>query len=274
MNRLYFTGLVSLATADIDIVSAASTPSGSAFPSADIALHVASQGSYDYYDMSAGSLTHYGISYSVTDISYTNSEEMYTYPLNYSDMHIDDFAASFTTGGFNWNRTGDVVSSVDTYGTLITPAGTFTDILRVFVQQDYEDDPIGSPQVSEYEVEVYHYYKAGIHYPVMVSTWIIANFQLQSSIQYTEIPAGTGINESNFIDVAVYPNPTTDVLNVIGDEFKNATYEVMNALGQTVSAGILTAGKVDVSELNIGMYVLKATTTSGESGVSRFQVNR
>lgn len=267
-----FSGLVSQATADINVMAASATPSASAFTSAEIALYVASQGTYDYYGHAGNTLTHYGISFSGTDISYSNPEVMYNFPLNYSDTHSDDFDASFSSGGYTWERDGDVQSEVDAYGTLITPAGTFTDVLRMFVRQDYEDDPQGIPQVSPYVVEVYHYYKSGIHYPIMVSTWMIANGQLQSSIQYTDV--STGINERAYETVGVYPSPATEILNVVGDHFNQSTYEIMDVLGKVVSTGSIRSGQLDVSMLDNGIYTLLVTLESGQVAINKFQVAR
>lgn len=71
---------------------------------------------------------------------------------------------------------------------------------------------------------------------------------------------------SNTLDFALYPNPTENHLNVsLNDE--NATYEIMNYLGQEVKKGKLTSDGIDVNELNSGIYFLKVN--SNQQSVSK-----
>ncbi len=64
----------------------------------------------------------------------------------------------------------------------------------------------------------------------------------------------------------LYPNPTEDRLNVsLSDE--NATYEIINYLGQEVKKGKLSQDGIDVNELNSGIYFLKVN--SNQQSVSK-----
>lgn len=56
----------------------------------------------------------------------------------------------------------------------------------------------------------------------------------------------------------IYPNPVIDVLNVkISSE--NATYSIINLLGQTILKGNVTQQGIDVSNLNNGIYIIDIT---------------
>ncbi len=64
------------------------------------------------------------------------------------------------------------------------------------------------------------------------------------------------------LDFTLYPNPTDNMLNVFVltettslDE--NATYEIINSLGQGIKNGSLGTNGIDVSELKAGIYFIK-----------------
>ncbi|WP_210150455.1 M43 family zinc metalloprotease [Chryseobacterium scophthalmum] len=62
---------------------------------------------------------------------------------------------------------------------------------------------------------------------------------------------------------AIYPNPTTDVLNITKVS-NNAKFEIHNAVGQIVKAGEIKNNQVRVSELVRGTYII----TVSDKGVS------
>jgi len=64
----------------------------------------------------------------------------------------------------------------------------------------------------------------------------------------------------------LYPNPTDSRLNVsLTDE--NATYEIVNYLGQEIKKGKLSQDGIDVSELNAGVYFIRVN--SNQQSVSK-----
>ncbi len=70
---------------------------------------------------------------------------------------------------------------------------------------------------------------------------------------------------------SVYPNPTTNLLSVIGDaqQLQNSKLEILNTIGQSVLKTNYT-GNLDVSELTNGIYFLKITTSKNEQSVLKF----
>ncbi|MEO8234979.1 MAG: GEVED domain-containing protein [Flavobacterium sp.] len=62
--------------------------------------------------------------------------------------------------------------------------------------------------------------------------------------------AGNGIN------INLFPNPTSSILNVTSVSEK-ATFRVYNLLGQTIMNGKISNGSIDVSNINSGNYILE-----------------
>jgi hypothetical protein len=55
----------------------------------------------------------------------------------------------------------------------------------------------------------------------------------------------------------IYPNPASDILNVKFIGMESASFKIMNVLGQMVRTGKIVQDKIDVSELQNGMYILE-----------------
>jgi hypothetical protein len=78
---------------------------------------------------------------------------------------------------------------------------------------------------------------------------------------------GTAVNEmAKESFCSIYPNPTTDILNIALSSSKegNYTYTVLNQLGQTILSGdlMLANGKpasINTQEISNGVYFLKIT---------------
>ncbi len=66
--------------------------------------------------------------------------------------------------------------------------------------------------------------------------------------------------------LSVYPNPATDVLNV-AEVSANATYAIHSIAGQVVAKGKLNDGKVNVSGLGKGVYIISIDDNGNASKV-------
>ncbi|MBL7138947.1 MAG: T9SS type A sorting domain-containing protein, partial [Bacteroidales bacterium] len=78
-----------------------------------------------------------------------------------------------------------------------------------------------------------------------------------------------GINDLGAGSIRVFPNPATEIVNVQSD-FTIHNIEVMNFLGQEVytQSGVdARATKINVSNLQAGVYFVKVTTQQGVRAV-------
>lgn len=83
------------------------------------------------------------------------------------------------------------------------------------------------------------------------------------------LAASVGLQETAVKTVGVSPNPTNDMLTVSGSNWTKA--KVMDLQGRTLLAVQLNAGKLDVSTLPVGMYVVRLTDADGKEGIARFE---
>jgi hypothetical protein len=68
----------------------------------------------------------------------------------------------------------------------------------------------------------------------------------------------THLTENSQIDISLYPNPTSNLLNVEIESLERVTYEIFDAYGKLVRFGSLQP-KLDFSDFTSGIYWLKIT---------------
>ncbi len=75
------------------------------------------------------------------------------------------------------------------------------------------------------------------------------------------VPSTASIEENQSRQIAVYPNPTADIIRF--KDLENGSYELTNHLGRLIKSGEFENGNIDVSELANGNYFINITNASG-----------
>lgn len=255
-----------------NVVSVGSTPNGANHPLSNIAFYDGSN--YTYYKTSSTAYQLYGLEVSISMV-YSNPEDFMRYPFSYSNTYNDTWAATFTSGVFFY-RKGSTTVTADGTGTLITPNGTISNVIRVHSVQIYSDsaDLGGSPYVITYNNDQYFWYKDGIHFP-LASTY---NFTSSGSAPssggfYTDLPIGIKENLLLSNDVILTPNPANERVMVSYLLEKNNTIKlsVINVIGEEVfvhQSSQNLMGKqslnIDLKQFDKGIYFVKIQA-EGES---------
>ena len=71
-----------------------------------------------------------------------------------------------------------------------------------------------------------------------------------------EYPNGAGIHDQGQTSLSVYPNPT-DAIICLSEQYDNKTFKIYTVTGQLISTGVIKEGKISLSELPNGIYILK-----------------
>ncbi len=83
----------------------------------------------------------------------------------------------------------------------------------------------------------------------------------------------TSANISFDIDIHVFPNPTSDILQIKGEEFLDTPIRILNQSGCTVYQDVFRGDVIDVSYLDAGIYLLEIQEEA-KSIHKRFVINR
>ena len=96
---------------------------------------------------------------------------------------------------------------------------------------------------------------------------IIENPDINTSLVAVEGEHQMGVNDVNTVQFSIYPNPVRDILNVQSKTYENTTYEIFHITGQLVQKGKLENGKINVSKLNKGIFIISLSRDGKKSNL-------
>lgn len=246
-------------------------------------LPVSIENLYQYSKCSDDSLTSLGYAMTVngTDIPFKSDtiETRYDFPLDFGNTH---FSRGYTLINFNpildavWNQHRTRTTTVDGYGSITTPYGTF-DALRIKHDITELDSiyytfpfigatwvPIPIPASHEYE-----WWTNGQKEPILrITTNEFGGNENITAIEYRDNynAAFAGIEEES-LNFSIYPNPVSNELVIDGTENVN-TIQVIDSKGSVVYLKIINKEnqlKVDVSSFAPGSYQVVFSTNTQTS---------
>jgi len=264
----------------MSFVLPSTTANGSSFPQANVACTTTGSTSIGYYKASATALQTCGAYGSIAMI-YSDFEDMLRYPCTYNSTYIDPWATQFVSGGYTFYRKGNTTVTADSYGTLITPNGTYTNVMRVHVVQSYQDSAyMGTPYLISYTNNEYMWYKEGIN--IQIATVYTVNTSTGSTYTGGSYLTGSvGVNDSpeQQLTANLYPNPANDQVSI---EYsltsnQNVDLRLINSMGQQVKTDYNTEGiqgnntiKLDVADLPDGIYFTQLLIDGKIAATKRF----
>ena len=266
-------------------ITPASTPYASSFPNANLAINEGS-GSYAYYKTSSSAWQIEGdVNGTPVVMSYFNPEDLLRFPFTYTNNYTDTWATTFISGGVTFYRTGIDSVTADSYGTLKTPNGTYSNVLRVHFVQHYQDSAYfgGNPSLSYYYNDEYLWFLNGNHNPIALVFTLTINGgnPIQSGSYMNNV---SGINEySALVSFGLFPNPSSDYLNVtIGlNEKQKVEIKLFNSIGAEVIIPVSSYGvqgengyKINIQNLPEGIYFAKIILNGTCASTRRFVVSK
>ena len=232
---------------------------------------------YSYYQTSGNDFILFREQVSGRQLTYTDNPIIAQFPLIYNSTYTDTYVATFPfNSGVRARTSGRVTSLVDGYGTLTTPIGTFTNVLRVkFI--DIYSDSVSNWLLGNVDEIKYMYYKAGIHTPLLTFLHKRVNgaptkrgSYLQSITVNTE-EAQLALQ----LNMGVFPNPSASTagskIKLSLSEASECTVSLYDAIGMQVASqnmGELAAGEQilalpTTNELAKGIYFVRVQTKQG-----------
>ncbi|WP_317897561.1 T9SS type A sorting domain-containing protein [Aurantibacillus circumpalustris] len=211
---------------------------------------------------------------------YSDKDELYNFPMTYPKYDSTTFKFTTSTGGIipiSYSKVGYRVTVVDGWGTITTPYGT-ENCLRLITTQYAVDSikntiipiPLGFPN---YQRSYQWMTLIGkIPYLEITGSLLGTNFTpTQARYRgYEKTQINVGISENSDInDARVYPNPVKDILYFQKNVKRDSNYEIYSLDGTKVldlkTDLFETENQLNVSELEAGIYLIKATVDGQES---------
>ncbi|MBA3682085.1 MAG: T9SS type A sorting domain-containing protein [Bacteroidetes bacterium] len=199
---------------------------------------------------------------------YSDKDELYIFPLTYSNYDSTSFKFSTPTTTalpFTYKKTGYRVTKADGWGTITTPYGT-ANCLRIVTTQ-YSQDTIKYNAFSfgfPNNQRSYQWLTIGEKIPYLEVSGALAgaNFTPNQARYRDNYQNPAGVRENNDLSaIEFYPNPGKDKLWLNFTRNGEFFVEVLGMDGKTIKAADLnslnTAQSIDISELSPAIYIIK-----------------
>lgn len=255
----------------------ASTPYIADFAGATIA----SGGSgtpYAYMKITANDWKLMGTETSGYFFSMSDDEILMQFPLTYNGTFTDNVVGTSVIGGgaSTSYRTGSISLLADAWGTVVTPAGAFSDCLRLKHIQHYADSSNGFVTITDLTSYTWMKpnYIGDVFQVYYISTTILGNTTYGKSVGYgTNVPSA--INEINTVTLNLYPNPADEKVLISFNDQQKYQIDVLNTMGQVVStlSDVTFNGEIATDKLAAGIYFVKATGADGKSLNQKLVIN-
>jgi hypothetical protein len=270
------------------VVHPDSTEYGDSFPYATVALKNTYRQSVIYLRCTSSLLQRYGlITAGYTREFGTNPEDLLHFTMNYNDSFVDSFAVYGDVSGargtsISFNRIGVVNVKADAYGTLTTPAGTFTNVLRIHINESYSNTYTGFPDPQVITNDEYQWFKNGFHFPLAtVHTLTYQGPDIKDG-SYITNPTGVDSSYLFFSPPILFPNPASNEVDIefALNNYEEVTAKLFDASTKEVLTKTISGVPGDniiplrLDQIPVGIYYAIFSTNSFRSATKKLVVIR
>ncbi len=254
------------------------------FSNANLLLGSPNDSFYQYLKTSGNILQTTGVSSPAFTVKLSNPLDLYRYPLTYNTQFTDVSSGTATTPVIPLPLTvtgSDTVKGVG-YGTLKTPAGTFSNVLLVRTIINVRVAALFGTLLESRD-EKYEWFEAGSRFPVMTYSYNVTVDTSGSAgdAVYSGAYRVTGPTHVQNVGAAdafrLAPNPATGVTRLeIPAEFgSDATILITDISGKKVlqkTAGSQSVIDIHTADWTKGIYLVRVQSASGEALVQKLSV--
>ena len=239
-----------------------SSASATNYPNANIEF--TTQSTSNYFDVTSGAYTYYGFSNASASSVFSDGQDQIRVPMSYNDNYTDPFAGTYDAFGQTLDRTGDLDVTYDGYGTLSTPQGTYSNVIRVSIVRTSTDEIGGQPITNSLD-SIYFWYNEYTGHPIMTYSINYVDGSEQGRFaNYVDDADVVLSNPKESIEVKAYPNPATDIHSIKAEKQIESVL-VYNMKGEEVVRDnpASTSFEINVSSLPKGQYFYELRNSQG-----------
>ncbi|MDD3961081.1 MAG: T9SS type A sorting domain-containing protein [Bacteroidales bacterium] len=203
-------------------------------------------------------------------MEYTDAMDVMHYPFAYGDNFEDTYGYTmeYDYGGtiLEMVTTGTIETVADAWGTLTTPYGTFSNVLRVKITdtESYETYMGGVLVDSGTDTYItYEWYGSSCKYPLAIID-IDLEYPDETAITYST--TAISITEMSAISSRVFPNPASDQLRLTTPDLPvNSVIRIYDVTGNEKQSALTTGNEthISVESLPEGFYFIHIQTPRG-----------
>ena len=210
------------------------------------------------------------------ELNFTNNATLGTFPMNYGFTNTDQIAGNYVYDTFSGTFTGNIVTSVDAYGTLYRNVGGIPNsnatrlktVISISLNYGFLTN------VGTITQTTYSYYQDpnvssdGLLFRTATTEALVALAGIDQTDVSIESYIGTTLNieSENFIanKIQIAPNPINNLLNINTIEnMAIRSIAIFDSTGRNVLIRETDEKSINVSQLQKGIYVAQITTNKG-----------
>ena len=141
-------------------------------------------------------------------IYYQNGEQETQRPITFNNTYLDNFARHYSIGGYMTNGSGTLTVLADGYGTVITPAGTYPNCLKIKGHQTNVDTFLLTTTITTTNIWTYTWYNNNTFAPLFQIDSIVSSTTTTYDAMHL-VSSSAGIEEvtaDKSIGI-IFPNP-------------------------------------------------------------------
>jgi len=256
-----FPALITSTPNMVTVGNPGSTIIGANFPNANIAWSNTTSGESFYFKTSSTILQLEGKFENTWIMPYSNPEELIHFPFTHLDSFVDTWANQYQKNTYTFYQKGSTKVIADGYGTLITPAGTYNNVMRIRYDRTDKDSTyqINIPMVTFDTIIEFKWYQNGTHCPIATS-YSIKNSLGGQTFGSTYLVNFVGINENDnsISNLNVFPNPAAKNISLqFNLQSENSVeLKIVNTLGATVKKENIQNLQTGNNSINISIAEL------------------
>ena len=231
-----------------------------------------SGGNEAFYKINSNENTVLGWCNSSTNIVYTNPETIVNYPFSYGDISNDNFSANYNASSIQFYTNGTVSANADSWGTLILPSGTFSNILRVKFIQDVTDSSTFYTALTH--TETYSWYDGVNKRPIFdivktVSSAMGNTYYVKTVHVSADVYSGLNYEENKGLTFYMLLDNDKKILNLyfnsqIESDAELFIYDMQGKMVKNSKIGFVQKGNsqkaIGLPEISKGIYIVKLKT--------------
>lgn len=198
-----------------------------------------------------------------TPIVYSPADIIYRFPLSFGNIDSSNstFDINIPTLG-SWRQWKKRINTVDGYGTIALPLDTFYNVVRVkselFLTDSIAAEISGFPLnfgINSRQIE-YKWLANNQDLPVLqINTAIVFGSEAIQSIAFKYAENTNNINEQKENKIKIYPNPSSNEINISGIMKDIFIYDNLGKLVFYINGQLGNNINVDVENWNNGLYI-------------------
>lgn len=245
------------------------------WPSANLSINSSTNSNGSFYSSTLTDLKYWGGVLTLGGVSaelrFANAASYMAYPTALNGGTASPISGTILALSQVGSFTGVCTVTAEATGTMVLPAKTFSNVIRVTNSVSISFTAGGIPGTAQQVVHDW-YSLSDSKYPILslsqsTLSGLGTSIQKYAYVQKSYQSVGLNENLTSSFSMNVYPNPASNYVNFVGESENAKQVTIYDITGKAVDTQLLNFGKttVNTANYNNGLYIYKIIDNNGRS---------